>query len=373
MYLRVLLSPVKRKNGWQVAEEAGEATPYAMQHLLDRAKWDPDGVRDELRSYVTEMLGDEAAVLVIDETGFLKKGSKSVGVQRQYSGTAGRIENCQVGVFLSYASPKGACLLDRELYLPKSWTQDRERCREAWVPAEVGFATKPELAARMLWRTLDAGVKVSWVTGDTVYGSNPRLRAGLEARSQAYALGVRCHEWVEVSGQRVRVDRLAKGLSASQWQSLSAGAGAKGPRLYDWAAVALSSPAKAGWQRWLVVRRSLPGAAVQQKLAYFLIFAKPGTTLEAMVQAIGSRWTVEQCFEVGKGEVGLADYEVRSWHGWYRHVTLALVAQAFLTVVRDQSQEESGKKRLSRPPSPAPSIPTSSLSQFKRQRGLHCP
>jgi SRSO17 transposase len=372
VYLRVLLSPVKRKNGWQVAEEAGEATPYAMQHLLDRAKWDPDGVRDELRSYVTEMLGDEAAVLVVDETGFLKKGRKSVGVQRQYSGTAGRIENCQVGVFLSYASPKGACLLDRELYLPKSWTQDRERCREAWVPAEVGFATKPELAARMLWRTLDAGVKVSWVTGDTVYGSNPKLRAGLEARSQAYALGVRCHEWVEVGGQRVRVDQLAKGLSASEWHALSAGAGAKGPRRDLWAAVALSSLAPAGWQRWLVVRRSLPGAATQEKRAYFLIFAKPGTTLEAMVQAIGSRWTVEQCFEVGKGEVGLADYEVRSWHGWYRHVTLALVAQAFLTVMRVQSQEEPGKKRLRRLPSPASSTTTSSLSQFKHKRGLHC-
>jgi len=372
VYLRVLLSPVERKNGWQVAEEAGEATPYAMQHLLDRAKWDPDGVRDELRSYVIETLGEEAAVLVMDETGFLKKGSKSVGVQRQYSGTAGRIENCQLGVFLSYASPKGACLLDRELYLPKSWTQDPERCREAWVPAEVGFATKPELAARMLWRTLDAGVKVCWVTGDTVYGSNPKLRAGLEGRSQAYALGVRCHEWVEVGGQRMRVDRLAKGLSAEQWQSLSAGAGAKGPRLYDWAAVALSSPAPAGWQRWLVVRRSRPRAATQEKLAYFLIFAKQATTLEAMVQAIGSRWTVEQCFEVGKGEVGLADYEVRSWHGWYRHVTLALVAQAFLTVMGVQSQGELGKKRLRRLPSPALSSPMSSLSQFKHKRGLHC-
>ena len=277
-----------------------------------------------------------------------------------------------MGVFLSYASAKGASLLDRELYLPKSWTQDPERCREAQVPAEVGFATKPQLAARMLWRTLDAGVKVSWVTGDTVYGSDPQLRAGLEARGLAYALGVRCHEWVQVRGQRVRVDRLAKGLSASEWHPLSAGAGAKGPRLYEWAAVPLSSPAPAGWQRWLVVRRSLPGAAVQERLAYFLIFAKQATTLEAMVQAIGSRWTVEQCFEVGKGEVGLADYEVRSWHGWYRHVTLALVAQAFLTVMRVQSQEEPEKKRLSRLPSPALSSPTSSLSQFKHKRGLHC-
>jgi len=373
VYLRVLLSPVERKNGWQVAEEAGEATPYAMQHLLDRAKWDADGVRDELRSYITETLGDEAAVLVIDETGFLKKGNKSVGVQRQYSGTAGRVENCQVGVFLSYATASGACLLDRELYLPKSWTQNPERCREAWVPAEVEFATKPELAARMLWRTLGAGMKVCWVTGDTVYGSNPQLRAGLEARGQAYALGVRCHERVQVSGQHVRVDRLAKGLPALQWRPLSAGAGAKGPRLYEWAAVVLSSPAEPGWQRWLVVRRSLPGAAVQEKLAYFLVYAKQGTTLEEMVQAIGSRWTVEQCFEVGKGEVGLADYEVRSWHGWYRHITLALVAQAFLTVVRAQSQGEPGKKRLRRLSSPAPNPPRNSLSQFKYKRGLHCP
>jgi len=371
VYLRVLLSPVERKNGWQVAEEAGETTPYAMQHLLDRARWDADGVRDELRSYVTETLGDEAAVLVIDETGFLKKGSKSVGVQRQYSGAAGRIENCQVGVFLSYASARGACLLDRELYLPKSWTQDPQRCTEAKVPAEVRFATKPELAARMLWRALDAGMRASWVTGDTVYGSNPKLRAGLEARSQAYALGVRSHEWVEVSGQRVRVDRLAKGLPASQWQTLSAGAGAKGPRHYDWAVVPVSDPAPAGWQRWLVVRRSLPEAAVQEKLAYFLVFAKQATTLEAMVLAIGSRWTVEQCIEVGKSEVGLADYEVRSWHGWYRHVTLALLAQAFLTVVRVQSQEDTaGKKPLRRLPSPSPSPRMSSLSQFKHKRGL---
>jgi hypothetical protein len=185
---------------------------------------------------------------------------------------------------------------------------------------------------------------------------------------------VRSHEWVEVSGQRVRVDRLVKGLLAQEWQSLSAGAGAKGPRRYDWAAVPLSSPAEAGWQRWLVVRRSLQNIAQKDKLAYFLVFARQGTTLEEMVQAIGSRWTVEQCFEVGKSEVGLADSEVRSWHGWYRHVTLALLAQAFLTVVRVQSQGDAeGKKRLMRLLSPAPSPPTSSLRQFKRQRGLRYP
>ena len=203
-------------------------------------------------------LGIPEAVLVIDETGFLKKGTKSVGVQRQYSGTAGRIENCQLGVFLTYASPRGHSLLDRELYLPKSWTQDPARCREADVPADVVFATKPELAARMLWRSLDAGVPAAWVTGDTVYGSHRPLRAGLEARQQAYALAVTCQEHVEVAGQQQRVDQLAQTVAPEAWQRLSAGAGSKGPRLYDWVQLPLSSPVPAGWERWLVMRRSIP-------------------------------------------------------------------------------------------------------------------
>jgi SRSO17 transposase len=187
------MSQASRKNGWQVAEEMGETTPYAMQHLLDRARWDGDRVRDELRVYVQETLASPHAVLVIDETGFLKKGCKSAGVQRQYSGTAGRIENCQIGVFLAYTSSRGHTLLDRELYLPKSWTDNQERCREAHVPEGVTFATKPELAWRMLERTLDAGFSVAWVTGDTVYGSAQSLRTALEARRQAYALAVTRH------------------------------------------------------------------------------------------------------------------------------------------------------------------------------------
>src|SRR3954464_800706 len=205
-YVRGLLSPVERKNGWQLAELAGEPTPDGMQHLLARADWDADAVRDDLRAYIVEHLGDPAAVLVIDETGFLKQGTKSVGVQRQYSGTAGRIENCQIGVFLAYASGKGHTLLDRELYLPKEWAADPDRCRAADVPKEVSFATKPELAARMLWRSLDAGLEVAWVTGDTVYGSAQSLRTGLETRKQAYALAVACKEHVEVQGTRRRVE-----------------------------------------------------------------------------------------------------------------------------------------------------------------------
>ena len=229
-YVRGLMSSVERKNGWQVAEEVGEATPYAIQHLLDRAKWDADGVRNELRAYVCEALVDPHAILIIDETGFLKKGTKSAGVQRQYSGTAGRTENCQVGVFLAYASPKGHALIDRELYLPKSWTQDPERGLEAHVPRAITFATKPALAVRMLQRALDSGLSVAWITGDTVYGSNPYLRATLETRRQAYALAVSCQEHVDVVDKRVRVDDLAHERAREEWQRHSVGNGAKGPR-----------------------------------------------------------------------------------------------------------------------------------------------
>jgi SRSO17 transposase len=377
-YLRGLLSPVERKNGWQLAEEAGLPTPYAMQYLLNRAVWESDEVRDLLQAYVREMIADADGMLVIDETGFLKKGKKSVGVQRQYSGTAGRIENCQIGVFLTYTSRGGDhTLVDRELYLPKSWTQDPERCRAADVPEEVVFATKPELAARMLWRTLDAGLVALWVTGDTVYGSHRPLRAGLESRKQAHALAVSCQEQVEVQGERKRVDQIAAGLEPDQWQRLSAGDGSKGPRDFDWACIELAKPEQEGWQRCLVVRRSLAIGEKPADLAYVLVFAPVGTSLAEMARAIGTRWTVEQCFEEGKGEVGLDHYEVRSWQGWYRHITLCMLAHAFLVVVRTQSQmfvedprEDEEKKRWK--PS-LPHSPSKTLSAFKRQRGLACP
>ncbi len=347
-----------------------------MQYLLNRAVWESDGLRDVLQAYVRETLGP-GGMLVIDETGFLKKGKKSAGVQRQYSGTAGRIENCQIGVFLTYAIRGDHTLVDRELYLPKSWTQDPERCKGAHVPEEVGFATKPELAARMLWRTLDAGLTASWVTGDTVYGSHRPLREGLEKRSQAYALAVACSEQVEVQGGRKRVDRIADELEPSQWQRLSVGDGSKGPREFDWARVELTGSSEEGWQKWLVVRRSPVSGEKPAERAYVLVFAPCGTTLDQMAEAIGTRWTVEQCFEEGKGEVGLDHYEVRSWQGWYRHITLAMLAHAFLTVLRTQSQaqvpeipEDEGKKRWK--PS-QPHSPSRSLNAFKRQRGLACP
>ena len=376
-YLRGLLSPIERKNGWQLAEEAGLPTPYGMQYLLNRAVWQSDEVRDQLQTYVRETIADPDGMLVIDETGFLKKGKKSVGVQRQYSGTAGRIENCQIGVFLTYASQAGHTLVDREVYLPKSWTEDPERCRGADVPEEVVFATKPELAARMLWRTLDAGLSARWVTGDTVYGSHRPLRTGLESRKQAYALAVSCQEQVDVQGEHKRVDRIADELEPDQWQRHSAGDGSKGPREFDWARVELASPEHDGWQGWLVVRRSLVSGEKPADMAYVLVFAPNGTTLAEMAQAIGTRWTVEQCFEEGKGEVGLDHYEVRSWQGWYRHITLCMLAHAFLVILRTQSQtqmppdqEDEGKKHWK----PClPHSPSQTMSAFKHKRGLACP
>jgi SRSO17 transposase len=233
-------------------------------------------------------------------------------------------------------------LLDRELYLPKSWTQDPVRCREAHVPSEVSFATKPELAARMLTRTLDAGIGAAWVTGDTVYGSHRPLRTALETREQAYAMAVPRREQVQVQGEGAprRADQVARGLPADAWQRLSAGSGSKGPRLFDWARVELADvePTMGGWRHWLVMRRSIASGAKPAAMAYVLAFARTGTPLSAMVQAIGTRWTVEQCLEEAKGQVGLDEYEVRSWQGWYRHMTLCMLAHAFLAVLRAQSQ-----------------------------------
>lgn len=338
-YLEGLLSPVERKNGWQLAERAGEARPYGMQRLLAGAKWDADAVRDDLRAYVVEHLGDARAVLILDETGFLKQGPKSVGVKRQYSGTAGRIENCQIGVFLTYASPRGHVLLDRDLYLPQEWAQDAARRQEAGVPETVTFATKPELARRMLERAQLAGVRAAWVTGDSIYGGDRRLRVWLEQQEQPFVLGVTSQEplWAVLDGRwgQPRADALAATIPASAWRRLSAGAGAKGPRRYDWARVRLArmqlTAEERRWDHWLLVRRSV---SEPSKGAYYVVFAPADTPLPTLVHVAGTRWRIEQSFELAKGEVGLDHYEVRRWDGWYRHMTLAMFALAYLAVVR---------------------------------------
>jgi SRSO17 transposase len=337
-YLWGLLSPVERKNGWQLAEAAGDRTPYATQHLLGRADWDPELVRNDLRTYVLEHLADPAAVLVVDETGVLKKGTHSAGVAKQYCGTVGKLENCQVGVYLAYASPRGVAFVDRALYLPEDWTDDRPRCRAAGIPDDVAFATKPELARRLLARARAAGVPAAWVTADSVYGDDRRLRMGLEAQEQAYVLAVTGKEYVNLDATwtQQRVSTLLqelRTLPAEAWQRLSAGDGAKGPRVDDWYRLPLVPPLQEGYERWCLVRRSLSDP---DELQAYVAFAPVGTELATLVQVAGRRWTIEVAFEQAKGEVGLDHYEVRSWTGWQRHITLALFAQALLTVVRQQ-------------------------------------
>ena len=331
-YLRGLLGNVGRKNGWQLAEYAGEATPYGMQRLLAAAAWDPDLVRDDLRGWVVEHLGDPAGVLVVDETGFLKKGRTSVGVQRQYSGTAGKVDNCQLGVFLAYASVRGRAFIDRELYLPKAWTEDPARCRAARVPEQVGFRTKPQLAQLLLARALAAEVPASWVTADEAYGGDPALRRFLEGRGLSYVLAVKCTEplWPADGSVWAPATQLAAQVPAEQWVTCSAGYGAKGRRFYDWTRIALATLLAAGAERWLLVRRSRSDG----ELAFYLCFAPAGTSLVGLVRVAGIRWAIEESFQTAKGEVGLDHYEVRRWPGWYRHITLALLAHAFLTVTR---------------------------------------
>lgn len=336
-YLLGLLDRVERKTGWQLAEHLGEPGPQGVQRLLNAAEWDEDAVRDDLQEYVVEHLGDPAGTLIVDETGVLKKGTKSVGVQRQYSGTAGRRENCQIGVFLSYASPKGRAFLDRELYLPRDWANDQERRREAGVPEEVTFATKPELAKRMLARAFAAGVPAAWVTGDEVYGDATDLRRWLEHEGRPSVFAVSCSHPVWREGRQERADTLVAPLPQDAWGTLSCGVGSQGERLYDWACIHLPYESSAGMAHWLLVRRSRSDPA---DLAYFRAFGLAGTAVDDLVRVAGMRWAIEECFEDAKGSVGLDQYEVRKWTAWYRHITLALLAHAYLEVTRRQAQEQ---------------------------------
>ncbi len=345
-YLRALLTPMERKNGWQIAEHVGAATPDGVQRLLATAHWDADQVRDDLRAYVVEHLGHPEAVLVIDETGFLKKGTKSVGVKRQYCGTAGKRENCQVGVFLAYASPGGRTFLDRELYLPEEWASDPARRKEAGVPETIAFATKPKIARQMLKRTLDGRLPAGWVTADSVYGADYQLRQDLVKRQLRYVVGVTSTQalwvWDQGAPRQRPIREVVQRVARTGWTRLSAGDGAKGPRVYDWAWGKIrESAVQAGWVEWWLARRSLSDPP---EIAYYLACAPAETTLERLVQVAGTRWAVEESLETAKGEVGLDQYEVRKWTGWYRHITLALLAHAFLTVTRAQAVGNDGQK-----------------------------
>ena len=347
-YLRALLAPVDRKNGWQLAEVMGEHDPNGAQRLLFEAVWDADAVRDELERFVAEQFGDpEQGIFVLDESGFPKKGAKSVGVKRQYCGMLGKRENCQVAVFLTYVSPRGHVFIDRRLYLPEEWAVDEERRTEGGVPKDITFQTKPALGRAMLDHAWELGVRGGWLTGDEVYGSDSALRRQAEQHRQAYVLTVRANEaiwmWsVEQAPGQVRVVDLVAERAPTEWTRLSAGQGSKGPRWYDWTRLPLLQEAPSGWSRWLLARRSIEDPT---EFAYYLAFAPAGTTLQTLVHVAGARWTVEQCLEEAKGEVGLDQYQVRSWQSWHRHITLVLLAHTFLAWLRQTAEERGGKGR----------------------------
>ncbi|WP_434971554.1 IS701 family transposase [Micromonospora peucetia] len=332
-FVEGLLSGVERKSCWSLAEWAGHADPQAMQRLLRTAVWDADVVRDDVRAWLIDQLGHPEAVLVTDETGFLKKGVCSVGVQRQYTGTAGRVENSQVGVFLAYVSPTGRAMIDHRLYLPETtWCDRPERRTAAGVPDDVGFATKPALARQMIAAALDAEIPFAWVTGDEVYGADPGLRTDLEHGGIGYALAVGCDRHVAVNDGRtlIRVDDLAERIPTREWQQHSCGPGAKGPRDYLWAWITTAT--RPGEHRWLLIRHSRGTG----ELAFYLCWSPRPVPLHTLVRVAGSRWSIEELFQTGKGQVGLDHYQVRSWTGWHRFITLAMLALAVLTILAAQ-------------------------------------
>ena len=336
-----LMSGLAVKNCWTLAEHAGHDSPDGLQHLLRKAKWDTDGVRDDLRRYVVERLGEVDAVLVVDETGDLKKGAHTVGVQRQYTGTAGRIENAQVAVYLTYASTAGHALIDRELYLPRVWADDPDRREQAGVPATVKFATKPALATEMITRALDAGVTARWVAGDEVYGADPKLRKTLEDRGVGYVLAVACSHPVRTGVGKIRADELAARLPRNAWQRLSAGNGSKGPRFYDWAWISIEPepgavPSGTLGQRWLLIRRN----NATGELAYYRCWSPAPVPLRELVRVAGRRWTIEESFQASKTLTGLDQHQVRRWTSWHRWTILAMLAHALLAVLAATERAE---------------------------------
>ena len=351
LFLDGLLGDERRKTGWMRAEAAGDPGPWRQQALLGRDRWEADALRDLVRDYVVEHLGDDAAVLVLDETGFLKQGKASCGVARQYTGSAGKITNCQIGVFAALVSRHGHAFIDRALYLPKNWTNDPARCKAVHVPAEVEFATKPQLAAAMIARAIAANVPFAWVAADTVYGVGD-IERDLRRAGKGYVLGVSSAHWFG-SWSRAQplggsAGEIAAALPSSDWQRLSAGAGTKGPRLHDWCYLELADleaeefndENHGTWTRGLLIRRNIADG----DLAYFTTWCPAGTSITALVSVEGHRWAIEDSFETAKNEFGLDHNETRSWHGWHRHVSLVMLAFAMMAAIRHQANQPIPKK-----------------------------
>ena len=370
LFVDGLLGDERRKTGWMRAEAAGDPGPWRQQALLDRDRWDADALRDLVRNYVTEHLADENAVLVIDETGFLKQGKASCGVARQYTGSAGKITNCQIGVFACYVSQHGHAFIDRTLYLPKAWAEDPGRMKAAHVPENKAFATEPALAAAMIERAIAASAPFAWVAADSVYGVGS-LETALRRAGKGYVLGVAKNHsvtsWGNAKPMAGTAESVAQDLAASDWRRLSAGEGTKGPRLYDWAYVELADidagdydASRSGlWTRGLLIRRTI----ADQDLAFFSTWAPVGTSIEKLVRVEGCRWAIEDSFEAAKNELGLDHNETRSWHGWHRHVSLVMLAFAMMATIRHQANKAPAKTKQRKR---IPEIRRLSAGQFKK-------
>src|ERR687883_693145 len=357
-FLDGLLGPERRKTGWMRAEAAGDPGPWRQQAVLGRSHWDADALRDLVRDYALQTLAAPEAVLVIDETGFLKQGKVSCGVNRQYTGSAGKVTNCQIGVFAAYVSDKGHAFIDRALYLPQAWADDPARRAAAHVPQEIAFATKPHLARAMVERAIAAGVPFAWVVGDSIYGVS-EIEMALRREGKGYVLGVNSNSQFDSWGAKPAVAgtaaEIASALDPSAWHRLSAGVGSKGERLFDWAYLELADLDAAEynetlsglWTRGLLIRRNIVDGA----LAFFTTWCPAGTGRETLVAVEGRRWAIEDGFEMAKNELGLDHNETRSWHGWHRHVSLVMLAFAMLAVVRPRANAAEAPPK-SAPPEP---------------------
>ncbi len=335
------MSQVERKNGWQLAEEMKLKTPDRVQRLLNSCQWDVTQLLKQHQQRVGKHLGFEGGILAFDETGFLKKGTRSAGVGRQYTGTTGQIENCQIGVFASWKTELGHTLLDRELYLPEDWTKDRNRCRDAHIPDERLFMTKNVLAVNMFKRIYLSGFKPSCVVADAVYGRDSKFRLALEESDQAYVVNVSHDQRIEFGEVYVKMSEYANRFKEIDWKRRSVGDGSKGPRLYDWALEEVEI-LNNGFKRIVLFRRSI---TVLTEIAYYFGYVKAEASFNQIIRAAGARWSIEECFESAKGEVGLDQYEVRNWIGWYRHITLAMVAHSFLVITKAKGFPSNTAKR----------------------------
>lgn len=331
-YIKGLLSRAERKNGWQMSEILGESTPYKIQQFINRGRWSADELRDVLQKYVKEKFGNKSAVLVVDETGFLKQGKMSAGVQRQYSGTAGRIENCQIGVFMNYAADDKFCCIDRGLYIPKQWTEDRERCRKAGIPNEYQFMTKTQMALEMIKRAYEKGISFEWVSGDSVYGADSKIQKYLEEKDKKYMFAVSGKEYVWIGFEQYSVKEIKENLDEDKWVKISTGTGTKGEKVFEWQYTEVNCGMK-NHKKYLIFRRNL---SEKNKIRGYIAYGTNETKIEEFVKTAGIRWTIEMNFAEMKGETGLDQYEVRSYEGWQKHITLSCIAHAFLTVLREQ-------------------------------------